>query len=147
MQKPIKVSSCEITFPDGEARTFSSIEQLMVVVFGEHDVRGLADSVWLQGVDDDGKVYRLALDVRSLQCRDNDPEFSLSFEKAQSQKLLGELLVSSGIITETQLREAVDEQGKLGFKEKLGEVLIRTGVCTPNQIVAALCKQVGLSLK
>jgi hypothetical protein len=50
--------------------------------------------------------------------------------------LLGETLVSKGMITEIQLNKALEEQKKSG--KKIGEVLVSLGFVTDAQIDTAL---------
>lgn len=54
---------------------------------------------------------------------------------------LGEALVKSGMITETQLKNALALQKDKG--RKLGEILIDTGMVTEEQIAKALSMQLG----
>ena len=55
---------------------------------------------------------------------------------------LGELLVKANVVTEAQLRTALQEQQKWGGK--LGEILVRMSYLTEDILVKALCKQLGL---
>jgi type IV pilus assembly protein PilB len=55
------------------------------------------------------------------------------------RKRLGEILREWGKITDKQLREAVERQGKSG--RRLGEVLIAAGACTDIEISKALATQ------
>lgn len=57
-------------------------------------------------------------------------------------KKLGDILISEGMLTEKQLKEAVNFQEKEGGR--LGEALIRLGYVNEEQIVIALSKQLGL---
>lgn len=55
--------------------------------------------------------------------------------------MLGRYLVARGVITEDQLRRAIERQRQLrsaGEPMLIGEVLIRMGVITPEQLRAAL---------
>lgn len=52
--------------------------------------------------------------------------------------LLGEILIDLGIMDETGLRLALDEQRRVGGKEKLGSILLRLNIVTPPQILSAL---------
>ncbi len=56
---------------------------------------------------------------------------------------LGEMLVASGLVTEEQLGEALDDQARDGGR--LGEKLVRNLVVTEEQIAATLAAQKGLS--
>lgn len=58
------------------------------------------------------------------------------------RKKLGELLVEAGLITEEQLKHAIEVQSKTG--EKLGKVLIKSGYVTESQILEALEFQLGI---
>jgi hypothetical protein len=49
--------------------------------------------------------------------------------------MLGDTLVSKGVITADQLQKALDEQKKSG--EKLGDVLVKLGFATHEKIDAA----------
>lgn len=55
---------------------------------------------------------------------------------------LGEILVKKGLISEGQLKEALDHQKAEGGP--LGEVLVKLGVVTEEQIVIALGEQLGI---
>ncbi|AKL95270.1 type IV pilus assembly protein PilB [Clostridium aceticum] len=55
---------------------------------------------------------------------------------------LGDILVSSGLITEEQLKIVLDLQKKRG--KKLGELLIEEGFVTENQIIEVLEFQLGV---
>ncbi|NPA29385.1 MAG: type II/IV secretion system protein [Epsilonproteobacteria bacterium] len=57
---------------------------------------------------------------------------------------LGDLLVEKGLISEEQLREALQKQKASGFSKKLGEVLIDEGFLTERQIAEALAEQLRL---
>ena len=54
---------------------------------------------------------------------------------------LGDLLVSSGVITNEQLEKALEMQKET--KERLGDVLIRAGFITEQQLIEALVGQLG----
>lgn len=147
MEKTIKVASGEIVYNDESLRNFSSLEQLLLVISEEYDRHGPADRVRVHGIDEQGRVYRLGLDFASFQFADGDAATNLSLESIRKQKLLGQLLTESGIISEEQLKKAIEEQGRNGVKEKLGEVLIRLGYCSPVQVLGALAKQMGIDLR
>ena len=57
---------------------------------------------------------------------------------------LGDLLVSSGIITEEQLEQALSKLREEGKGKRLGTVLIESGVITENQLIEALQMQLGV---
>lgn len=59
-----------------------------------------------------------------------------------SKKRLGELLVTSGVITEEQLLQALEIQRKKGCK--LGEVFVNEGFVTEEQIMKVLESQLGI---
>jgi MSHA biogenesis protein MshE len=55
---------------------------------------------------------------------------------------LGELLVQQALITEDQLKQALDEQKKSG--RKLGRVIVDSGLVTEQGISGALARQLGI---
>lgn len=57
---------------------------------------------------------------------------------------VGDLLVSSGVITEEQLEQALAKQRSDGTGKRLGTVLIETGVITENQLIESLQLQLGV---
>ena len=59
-----------------------------------------------------------------------------------AKKKLGKLLLEVGLITEEQLKHAIEVQNKTG--EKLGKVLIKLGYVTESQILEALEFQLGI---
>ena len=61
---------------------------------------------------------------------------------ARTRRRLGDLLVSSGAITEEQLVEALSEQRRTG--ERIGRVLVSSGLITEAQLLRALAEHFGL---
>lgn len=57
---------------------------------------------------------------------------------------LGDLLVSSGMITEKQLMDALNIQKTSGSGKRLGTVLIENGFITENQLIETLQMQLGV---
>ncbi len=51
---------------------------------------------------------------------------------------LGELLVERGLISEVQLRDALEEQKRSGHRKLLGEILIELSIVSEEQVVEAL---------
>ena len=58
------------------------------------------------------------------------------------KKRLGDILVSSGKITNTQLQEALNVQKALG--KKLGEILVASNIISEDEIVECITKQTGI---
>ena len=58
--------------------------------------------------------------------------------------LLGDLLVEQGLITQTQLLEALEEQKKSG--QRLGEVVVRLGMIDERKLTAVLADQFGVGV-
>ena len=59
-----------------------------------------------------------------------------------TKKRLGEILVTEGLLTEDQVKEALSEQKKTG--DLLGEVLVKLGYVTENDIARTIATQFGL---
>ena len=57
-------------------------------------------------------------------------------------KRLGDLLLAAGMITESDLEEALKIQKER--KDRLGKVLIDEGYITETQLIDALCMQLGI---
>jgi len=57
-------------------------------------------------------------------------------------KKIGEILISEGVISPSQLEETVNIQKREGGK--LGEILIRLNYLSEEQLVIALGKQLGI---
>ncbi|MBR5126810.1 MAG: type II secretion system protein GspE, partial [Roseburia sp.] len=57
---------------------------------------------------------------------------------------LGDLLVSSGAITEKQLEDALSIQKSSGSGQRLGTVLIENKFITENQLIETLQMQLGI---
>lgn len=60
---------------------------------------------------------------------------------------LGDYLISAGVITQQQLKEALDYQKELqkeGKKELLGQILIDLGYCTVEDIMKAIAANAGV---
>ncbi len=60
------------------------------------------------------------------------------------RRLIGEILVERGVITQGQLDAALDLQRKTGGNEYIGEILIRMGYVNEIDIVTALVLQCNL---
>ncbi len=61
----------------------------------------------------------------------------------KNEAQLGSILVSGKLVTEAQLREALDEQRKGGQQDLLGNVLVRLGYISPEQLHLALVRQMA----
>lgn len=61
--------------------------------------------------------------------------------KKKVDKLLGEILVDAGIITSTQLKQALDIQIKEGGL--IGEIVVRVGFATEEEIAQCVSFQYG----
>lgn len=59
------------------------------------------------------------------------------------QKKLGEILIEQGLLSLTQLAEALEEQKLTG--EKLGEILIKKGLFSPEELERCLTQQSGIA--
>lgn len=57
---------------------------------------------------------------------------------------LGELLIQRGVITQSQLQDALDEQRRTGRKKLLGEILVDLHFVTEEQVVEALANAYGV---
>lgn len=62
---------------------------------------------------------------------------------AQERKLLGEYLVGKGVISEEQLKEALEEHKRTN--RKIGEVLVARGIAKEEDIAHALSEQWGVN--
>jgi len=62
---------------------------------------------------------------------------------AEERRLIGEYLVEKGVITESQLREATEEQKRTN--RRIGEVLVRLGFVKEEDIARALSEQLGFN--
>ncbi|MCX5884769.1 MAG: type II secretion system protein GspE, partial [Proteobacteria bacterium] len=60
----------------------------------------------------------------------------------KKRKLLGEMLIASGVITPDQLKSALESQKKSGLR--LGKELIRLGYLTEEVIIETLGDQAGI---
>jgi two-component system, chemotaxis family, sensor kinase CheA len=80
----------------------------------------------------------LKIDLASLVQRVNAVEKGV--EEAPAKKMLGEILVSDGVIAEDDVNEALKASKMLPSK-KIGEVLIEEGKATTKQVSQALRKQ------
>lgn len=54
---------------------------------------------------------------------------------------LGNILVEMGVLTETQLREAIERQENSTLEQLLGSVLVHFGYCSREDVEAALSAQ------
>jgi type IV pilus assembly protein PilB len=61
----------------------------------------------------------------------------------EERKLIGEYLLQKGIITEEQLKEAVEEHKRTN--RKIGEILVRHGFTREEDIARALSEQLGFT--
>ncbi|HHW42822.1 MAG TPA: type II/IV secretion system protein [Desulfotomaculum sp.] len=66
-----------------------------------------------------------------------------STAQPKPRRLLGDLLVETGVITRDQLKQALAEQRR--SSERLGRVLVRMGFATERDITSALEDQLGIA--
>lgn len=69
--------------------------------------------------------------------RDGDVYYA---ESSLSKEPLGQKLRRAGVVTEGQLRKALDQNASSG--ERVGTILVNSGVVTPEQIQAAVARQI-----
>lgn len=70
---------------------------------------------------------------------------TLALGGRKSQKLIGEILVQRGIVTEEQVNECIQLQQQEGTK-KLGQILIEKKHCTEKDVARALSEQTGIHM-
>lgn len=64
-------------------------------------------------------------------------------ERKAAKKRLGDLLVENGLLTQNHIRQALDEQRKIG--KRLGEILITLQMISEKQMAQSLAAQLDLS--
>lgn len=138
----MKLLECKVYFLDRTSKDCNSFEQMLSIIF-KNKKTSTPTSVEISAVDETGSVYKTRLNFIEFSSQKNVFNTKLISKMAQ-QKLLGEILVEEKIITEQQLKEAIEIQNK--YKEKLGEILIKFGYCKPEQILFALARQLGINL-
>jgi hypothetical protein len=143
LTKSIKIASGEIVFYDKSTKNFSSLEQLLKTISDEYANNRTAETVNIRGFDGQGKIYRLYFDFNNFAILEETEQTELR-KPAQKQKVLGEILIDSGVVTPEQLKQALEEQSSSGLGEKIGETCIRLGFCDAQQILFALAKQIGV---
>ncbi len=60
----------------------------------------------------------------------------------QKEERIGDILINKGLITEEQLKDALEEQKKT--HEKLGQILIQKGIISPSVLAEALSSQTNI---
>lgn len=69
--------------------------------------------------------------------------FGPAVSEFHQPRLLGEILIESGLITEEQLRGAVQDQRARSEEIKLGDLLVQKGLLNPTQLFEALEIQIS----
>ena len=62
---------------------------------------------------------------------------------AEERNLIGEYLLQKGLITQEQLKEALEERNRTN--RKIGEILVRRGFAKEEDIARALSEQLGFT--
>lgn len=57
---------------------------------------------------------------------------------------LGQILVRSGVITDTELEKALGIQSTTDGMEKIGQILVKQGFCSQEDVALSLEKQIGI---
>lgn len=140
----MKLLECKVTFFDGTSFDCHTIEQMLNIVAREKKRNRVPMSFEISALDTEGIVYKTRLNFIEFSSQKRVIDKQVLTQLAQ-QKLLGTILVDEKIITEEQLKEAIEIQNK--YKEKLGVILVKFGYCTPEQILYALAKQLGIEPK
>jgi len=60
------------------------------------------------------------------------------------RKAIGEIFIDAGLITEEQLKKAIDKQRQLGTKVTIGEVLVSMGLITERDLAKSLAVHWGV---
>lgn len=91
-------------------------------------------------MDENTQIFTVK-DRKQLQHLLEDSEITI----ASSRDLdLGGTLLKASLITEEQLKEAVEEQSQSPQKVRLGELLVKKGVISEAQLLEALARQLGI---
>ena len=61
-----------------------------------------------------------------------------------AKKLIGQILIEMGYVTQAEVDSALGEQKKAGGKKKLGEMLVEAKACDEEQVAKAIAHQHGL---
>lgn len=62
-------------------------------------------------------------------------------------RLLGQILMELGLLTKTELNDALAEQSEGGAQERIGKILLRRGCLTPEELAQALAQQLHISYR
>ncbi len=64
--------------------------------------------------------------------------------ESQKKEKLGQILVRSGVITQSELEKALAIQAGSDGSQKIGEILVKQGFCSQEDVALALEKQIGV---
>jgi two-component system, chemotaxis family, sensor kinase CheA len=98
--------------------------------------------------DDPAKIDASLMFVRDdnpIEVIDVTSEYEENAEINHNEKKLGEILVQKGILTNDELSDVLDEQGKK--KAKLGEIIVKKGYATEKDLKSALGIQEDIKKK
>lgn len=68
----------------------------------------------------------------------------LGTQGVKSRLKLGEILLQAGVITEDQLKQALELQKQAGPGQRLGDILVKNGFVTEAELARALEEQLGI---
>lgn len=144
MTKPVSFTEGKIHYYDGESEGFTSLDELLGLVFQREREKSLIRQVELLGREEGGESLQAVFDFNSLTTGSVEAE-EAGVPGPRYQRMLGEILLEDGVVTDEQLEAALEEQKKGNGEERLGKVLQRLGFTTAREIYAALGKQYGIA--
>lgn len=128
-----------IKYLNGVGMPFDSLSDFFSIVASHGG--SLPELVQIFGKDETGQSYHMALDVTSIGQR--QPNFE-EVRIKQFQKLLGEIFIEKGYISQEQLGEVLDEQKRENGAERIGQLLLKRHMVTVEQLSQALNDQLGI---
>jgi len=92
--------------------------------------------------DDDAYLLRLVDEKAQRERRSCSAVIMAILESFLEQdKKLGEILVDMGMVTQSQVEEALKEQNAGGERKRIGEILVEKGWISDKQVFQALLVQ------
>ena len=128
-----------IAFYGGEEKFVQDLASLVAALASASSSGASIQVIEILGKGSDGSDYRVLLEPVGV-FKEQAP---IGYQSLLVERAIGELLMSSGICTADQIKQALAEQSKSDVKERLGEVVVRMGFATPQQVRDALLTQLG----
>ncbi len=131
-----------------EVHYYNSVKPTVVTELSQlfeaaKDTDQMIEFIKISGTDENSNTHLMKFEFGSMQVISSQTPSQESRQKKMS-KLIGHILVNTGLITLEQLQECLTCQQLTSPSKKLGEILLEKGYITEEQLKKVISEQLGV---